>query len=162
VLGGTRSGKSEVAERITAGMPAPVTYIATATVRDDDPDFAQRIAVHRARRPAAWTTLEAPTPLPDCLRELTGTVLVESLGTWVAGAPGFAAEVDELRAACRERAGDTVIVSEEVGLSVHPPTEVGRQFVDALGRCNRRIAEIADRVLLVVAGRTLELGDPDA
>jgi adenosylcobinamide kinase/adenosylcobinamide-phosphate guanylyltransferase len=157
VLGGTRSGKSEIAERITAELPGPVTYVATAMV-GDDPEFADRVAAHRARRPPTWQTVEAPVGLPECLRELSGTVLVDSLGTWIAGAPDFAADVEGLRAACRARAGATVIVSEEVGLSVHPPTDVGRQFVDALGSCNRRVAEIADRVLLVVAGRTLELG----
>ena len=55
------------------------------------------------------------------------------------------------------RRGDTVVVSEEVGLSVHPTTEVGRRFVDVLGELNRRVAEIADDVLLVVAGRALRL-----
>ncbi len=62
----------------------------------------------------------------------------------------------------RARSADTVLVSDEVGLSVHPPTALGRQFVDAVGDCNRAIAAIADRVLLVVAGRTLELDGPDA
>jgi adenosyl cobinamide kinase/adenosyl cobinamide phosphate guanylyltransferase len=161
VLGGTRSGKSEVAERITTGLPGPVTYVATATVGDDR-EFADRVAAHRARRPPSWRTVEAPVQLPERLLELSGTVLVDSLGTWLAGAPDFAADVDGLRAACRTRQGATVLVSEEVGLSVHPPTEVGRQFVDALGSCNRQVAEIADRVLLVVAGRTLELDGPDA
>jgi adenosyl cobinamide kinase/adenosyl cobinamide phosphate guanylyltransferase len=161
VLGGTRSGKSEVAERIAAALPAPVTYVATATI-GDDPDFANRVAAHRARRPASWQTVEAPASLPDCVRTLTGTVLVESTGAWIAAAPDFAADVDGLQDACRARAGDTVIVGEEVGLSIHPPTEVGREFVDALGTCNRRIGEIADRALLVVAGRVLELGPADA
>jgi len=59
--------------------------------------------------------------------------------------------------ACRNRDGDTVVVAEEVGLAVHPPTDVGRRFVDAIGECNRRLATIADRVLLVVAGRAIEL-----
>jgi nicotinate-nucleotide--dimethylbenzimidazole phosphoribosyltransferase len=158
VLGGTRSGKSEVAERIAADFGEPVTYVATATAAaDDDDDFAARIAAHRARRPESWTTIEGAELLPERVGAITGTVLVDSVGAWVAADPGFAPDVDGLCRACAERDGDTVLVSEEVGLSVHPPTDVGREFVDALGVCNRRVADRADRVLFVIAGRTLEL-----
>ncbi len=157
VLGGTRSGKSAVAERIASELPAPVTYVATATV-GDDADFAARVALHRARRPASWHTVEEPGDVAARLTELDGTVLVESTGTWIANRPDFAADVEALCRACRERPGDTVLVAEEVGLSVHAPTVEGRRFADALGDCNRRLADIADRAFLVVAGRTLELG----
>jgi adenosyl cobinamide kinase/adenosyl cobinamide phosphate guanylyltransferase len=156
VLGGTRSGKSEVAERIAAERGGPVTYVATATA-GDDPDFAARIAAHRERRPASWTTVEAPVDLPALLHAVDGTALVESTGSWIAAQPDLEADVDGLLDAVRARRGDTVLVGEEVGLSVHPPTDVGRRFVDAVGACNRRLAAVADRVLLVVAGRTLEL-----
>ena len=156
VLGGTRSGKSEVAERIAASLPAPITYLATASV-SDDPEFEARVVRHRARRPDSWQTMEAATDLPRVLAELQGTALVDSIGTWIASAPGFAADVDALCDACRKRDGDTVLVAEEVGLAVHPPTDVGRRFVDAVGECNRQLATIADRVLLVVAGRVVEL-----
>jgi len=162
VLGGTRSGKSAVAERIASRLSQPVTYVATATTRPDDDDFAARVAKHRERRPAAWRTLEEPDDLAGSIGAVDGTVLVDSIGTWIAGGIDFARDVDGLRDICVERHGDTVLVGEEVGLSVHPPTEVGRRFADALGECNRRIAEVADRVLLVVAGRVLELGSVDA
>jgi adenosyl cobinamide kinase/adenosyl cobinamide phosphate guanylyltransferase len=155
VLGGTRSGKSEVAERIAGERSTTVTYVATATVGDDG-DFAVRVARHRARRPHTWTTVET-TDLPTTLATLTGVALVDSIGTWIASAADLCVDVDALCRACAERDGDTVLVAEEVGLSIHPPTEVGRRFVDAIGECNRRIADIADRVVLVVAGRTLEL-----
>ena len=156
VLGGTRSGKSEVAERIAAELGEPVTYVATAAA-GEDPDLAARIAAHRERRPATWTTVEAPVDLPALLREVDGTVLVESTGSWIAAQPDLDGDVDGLRRAARARHGDTVFVGEEVGLSVHPPTEVGRRFADAVGTCNRSLADVADRVLLVVAGRTIEL-----
>jgi adenosyl cobinamide kinase/adenosyl cobinamide phosphate guanylyltransferase len=158
VLGGTRSGKSEVAEKIAIEMGGVVTYVATAIVGDDE-DFAARVARHRARRPATWQTIET-ADLPATLTTVTGPVLVDSIGTWIAGLPDFAVDIDALCHACSDRAGDTVIVTEEVGLSIHPPTEVGRRFVDALGECNRRLADVADRVLLVVAGRILELEAP--
>ncbi len=156
VLGGTRSGKSEISERIAATLSAPITYVATASV-GNDPDLEARVALHRERRPADWETIEAGPDLPKVLAAMQGTALVDSIGTWIAGVPEFAVDVDALCDACRSRDGDTVVVSEEVGLAVHPPTEVGRRFVDAIGECNRRLATIADRVLLVVAGRCSEL-----
>ncbi len=161
VLGGTRSGKSEIAERIASTLPQPVTYVATARAVDDV-DFETRIAKHRARRPDTWRTLEEAEDLAGRLLDLRGTVLVDSIGTFVAGRPGFAIDVDALCRACTARGGDTVLVAEEVGLSVHAPTEAGRRFTDAVGDCNRGLADVADRVVLVVAGRTLELGAVDA
>lgn len=157
VLGGTRSGKSEVAERLAAAAAggAPVTYVATGRAVDDD--MAERILAHRARRPAAWATLEVGPDLPERLRSLAGPALVDSLGTWVASHPGLDPDAAALGAALTGRDGDTVVVSEEVGLGVHPPTEVGRRFADAVGALNRSVADVADRVLLVVAGRVLPL-----
>ena len=160
VLGGTRSGKSDVAERLVAAAAggAPVTYVATGRAVDDD--MAERILAHRARRPSAWATLEVGPDLPDRLRSLAGPALVDSLGTWVATHEGLDPDAAALCAALTGRDGDTVVVSEEVGLGVHPPTEVGRRFADALGALNRSVADIADRVLLVVAGRVMPLDRP--
>jgi adenosyl cobinamide kinase/adenosyl cobinamide phosphate guanylyltransferase len=155
VLGGTRSGKSEVAEGLVARAGLPVTYVATGRAVDED--MAARIAAHRARRPAGWTTVEAGDDLPDVLRGLAGPVLLDSLGTWVAGRDDLAPAIAPLCSALQERPGDTVVVSEEVGLGVHAPSEAGRQFADVLGALNRAVADIADRVLLVVAGRVLPL-----
>jgi len=161
VLGGTRSGKSAVAERIAATRANPVTYVATSSAAAiDDADFAARIAAHRSRRPQAWRTVEVNDALPERLLAITGTVLLDSIGTWVAGTRTLTPDIDALCRALHARDGDTVLVSEEVGLSIHAHTDVGRQFVDAIGTCNRRIADIADRVLLVIAGRALELPAP--
>jgi adenosyl cobinamide kinase/adenosyl cobinamide phosphate guanylyltransferase len=165
VLGGARSGKSEVAERLAAALPAPITYIATAVDPGEaDPGFSRRIEAHRRRRPAAWTTVEAGPELPAALVEVRGSALVDALGTWVAAAPGFAADVEGLCNVLAVRAAPTVVVSDEVGLGVHPSTESGNRFRDALGVCNRAVADLADDVVLVVAGRTLRLGPagPDA
>jgi adenosylcobinamide kinase/adenosylcobinamide-phosphate guanylyltransferase len=84
-------------------------------------------------------------------------VLVDALGTWVAAHADLAVDVDELLAVLRARDGDTVLVSDEVGLGVHPSTEIGRRFRDVLGDVNAAVAEHADDVLLVVAGRVLPL-----
>ena len=94
------------------------------------------------------------------LAGLAGHVLVDSLGTWVAADADLAPDAPRCARRCaraRAGAGDTVLVSEEVGLGVHPATEVGRRFADGLGELNRAVAEVADRVLLVVAGRVLAL-----
>lgn len=161
VLGGTRSGKSTVAEQLATELASrgggTVTYVATASVTDEE--MARRVAAHQARRPAAWSTVElaSSTELPAVLAHLDGSVLVDSLGTWVASAPDLEVDAQTLVHALQVRSGSTVLVSEEVGLAVHPATAVGRAFVDALGDLNQAVATVAQRVLLVVAGRTLEL-----
>jgi adenosyl cobinamide kinase/adenosyl cobinamide phosphate guanylyltransferase len=176
VLGGARSGKSVVAERLAAGLVAPVTYVATMVVGGDgggggepDPDLAARVQAHRDRRPGDWPTIEvgAGVDLADSLRECVGTVLLDSLGPWVAGsvmsdgdgAWVAAHETVRLCAALRERTGDTVVVSEEVGLGVHPSSEQGRQFRDVLGSVNQAVSAVADEAYFVIAGRVLRLGD---
>lgn len=168
VLGGARSGKSDLAERWAARCPAPVTYVATGWVSDDA--MASRIEAHRRRRPAGWHTIEtapaggsvpggepAAEGLVAVLRRTEGTVLLDALGTWLAGHADFVVDADALCAALLERSGDTIVVSDEVGLSVHPERELGVRFRDALGSLNRAVAAVADRSVLVVAGRALEL-----
>ena len=157
VLGGARSGKSETAERLAAELPAPVLYFATAVVDDDD-DLAARVAVHQERRPSEWKTIEAGADLAGALRSAPdGTALIDALGPWVASHPEFLVDARGLVDALMSRQGDAVVVSEEVGLGVHPSTEAGRCFRDALGELNRTVADIADEVLLVIAGRVLPL-----
>ena len=158
VLGGARSGKSTYAERLMARLPSPITYVATLQVGDDQ-DLSARVARHRSRRPAEWRhrsrrVWTCPAP---CGRS-RGSMLLDSLGPWVA-AHGEDGTVDGA-ALCRaltERTGDSVVVSEEVGLGVHPSSAAGRQFRDALGTLNQDVAEVADQVLLIVAGRALPL-----
>ncbi len=161
MLGGARSGKSELAERLAATLPPPVAYVATAVADPSrpDPEFAARVAAHRRRRPASWRTVEAGAGLVEALAGVSDSVVVDALGTWVAGTPGFAADAAGLCAVLQARPAPAVVVSDEVGLGVHPYSEAGRQFRDALGAVNRAVADIADRVLLVVAGRVLAL-DP--
>jgi adenosyl cobinamide kinase/adenosyl cobinamide phosphate guanylyltransferase len=157
VLGGTRSGKSSVAEKLTARHAAPVTYVATLAVGDDT-ELQVRVATHRARRPAGWSTVEVHGDLAHTLGTLVGTVLVDSLGPWVASQPHMDVDVDTLCAVLVRRSGDTVLVSDEVGLGVHPSSPSGLRFRDALGVVNQAVASVADRTLLVVAGQVLALG----
>ena len=154
ILGGARSGKSAVAESLARQSSGPVTYVATGVV-GDDADFAARVAEHRARRPADRDTLEVGAQLAEAFERAPGTVLVDSLGAWLAATRDFAVDVDALLVALEAHAGDAIVVTDEVGLGVHPETEVGRAFRDALGRLNQAVAARADAVWLVVAGCVL-------
>ena len=183
VLGGIRSGKSAIAEsavRRAAGTATgsaagstPVTYVATGP-RADDADWAARIAAHRARRPATWTTLET-TDLPAALASLRGPALVDCLGTWLTAQldeleawdaqratwePLVAERIGALADALQSSSHDLVIVSDEVGLSLVPDNRAGRIFADWLGLTNQRVAEACDTVLLVVAGQALIVKQP--
>ena len=163
VLGGARSGKSDIAERLAlAGAgTGPVRYLATGWADPDDDDMAARIDRHRGRRADRFETVEAGADLVAALRTEPATpVLVDSIGTWVARHPDFVVPADDLVAALTARVATTVVVSDEVGLGVHPETATGRQFRDALGTLNQQIAAVAATSYLVVAGRVLVLGDP--
>jgi adenosyl cobinamide kinase/adenosyl cobinamide phosphate guanylyltransferase len=162
VLGGTRSGKSAVAEALATRLGPPVTYVATAWADPDDENLATRIAAHQARRPADWVTVEAGGDLVGTLHSYPdGTLLVDALGPWVAAHPDLAVDVASLVTALQGRSGPTVVVSEEVGLSVHAPTELGRRFADVMGTLNQAVAAVATDVQLVVAGRVLQLPPPE-
>jgi adenosyl cobinamide kinase/adenosyl cobinamide phosphate guanylyltransferase len=159
VLGGTRSGKSEYAEalaaRLSQSQARSVTYVATGVATDAD--MAARIAAHQSRRPASWATAEVGTDLPRRLAAIEGVALVDSLGTWVAASRELTPDIRSLCEVLAGRADPTILVSEEVGLGVHAPTDVGRRFTDALGDLNRAVAAMSSTVLLVVAGRALPL-----
>jgi adenosyl cobinamide kinase/adenosyl cobinamide phosphate guanylyltransferase len=163
VLGGTRSGKSELAERLVMDAPA-VRYVATGWRGTEDAEWERRIDAHRARRPAGWATVEVgprPEGLPALLRQAdpAEVILVDELGTWVSAllAEGSdvlaaASELGEAVAACRAR---LVLVSPEVGLAPVALTPAGRVFVDAVGATNISVAAACDAVVLVVAGQPL-------
>src|SRR5262245_33370959 len=120
--------------------------------------MAAKIAAHRARRPTTWPTVEVAADLVGALKTRPdGTLLVEALGTWLAAHLDLSPDLDGLLAALAARRGDTVLVSDEVGLGVHPSTEPGRRFRDTLGDINVAVAALADDVVLVVAGRVVPL-----
>jgi adenosyl cobinamide kinase/adenosyl cobinamide phosphate guanylyltransferase len=169
VLGGTRSGKSAVAERLAASLAASrrcaVTYVATARPRPDDQDHLVRIARHRQRRPETWVTIEPDAAaLTVAIAAAVGVVIVDSLGSWIAEHPDLRIDADALVSSLRSRREPTIVVSEEVGLSIHAPSELGRRFVDTVGELNQSVGAVASRVLLVIAGRAVDvaaLGIPD-
>jgi nicotinate-nucleotide--dimethylbenzimidazole phosphoribosyltransferase len=158
VLGGIRSGKSKVAEGFVAGT-GTVRYVATAASDDTDPEWTRRIAEHRRRRPAGWSTEEIgadPQRLAAILAEAKPdeALLVDDLGGWLTALGDRGEPVPDLALAVRDcPAARLVLVSPEVGLSVVPPTEAGRAFADGIGALNQAAAEACDEVVLVVAGQ---------
>ncbi len=163
VLGGARSGKSTVAEgfatELSAGGTRPVTYVATMIADPSDPDLTGRLDRHRSRRDSAWSTVEPPFDLVEVVADTPGVLLVDSLGPWVGLQPD-GVDPEPLVAALEARTDPVVLVSDEVGMGVHPETELGRRFRDDLGALNQAVAEVADRCVLVVAGRVLSLDQP--
>jgi len=174
VLGGARSGKSAEAERRLAAFP-DVLYVATGGTREDDADWAARVAAHRERRPGRWRTRETRDLLPllsapdgpplliDCLA-LWLTHLMDTAGAWDdedwrhGGAAATVRDgVDALTAAWRATRRTVVAVSDEVGSGVVPATASGRAFRDRLGELNRRVATECEQVWLVVSGTPLLL-----
>ncbi|HEX6470300.1 MAG TPA: bifunctional adenosylcobinamide kinase/adenosylcobinamide-phosphate guanylyltransferase [Streptosporangiaceae bacterium] len=166
VLGGARSGKSEEAELRVAAHPG-VTYVATGPdPAGGDVEWAARVAAHRDRRPSWWTTLET-LDLAGVLRTARDAVLIDGIGTWLAGVldeadawsdpDALRPRLDELVAAWRATGAHVVAVADEVGLSVVPATPAGRAFRDLLGELNRRLAAESEEAVLVVAGRAVEL-----
>ncbi len=165
MLGGARSGKSSFAEGLLA-REGTVDYVACGPVPDgSDPEWTDRVTLHRARRPAFWQTIET-VDLPAVLGRSGPPVLLDCLTTWLSRVmddcgvwteePGadqrLAASVDEAVDAwsrCRRR---VIGVSNEVGSGIVPATPSGRRFRDELGVLNARIAAASDRVWLVTAG----------
>ncbi|GAA4888512.1 bifunctional adenosylcobinamide kinase/adenosylcobinamide-phosphate guanylyltransferase [Actinomycetospora straminea] len=132
-----------------------------------DPEWADRVATHRQRRPATWRTVE-DADLPAVLAGAPAEpVLVDDLATWVTGllddagwardAPSVAAARNDLVAAVAGHDGTLVLVSAEVGLGVVPSTSAGRRFRDELGALNQELAAVCDEVWLLVAGLPLRL-----
>ena len=165
LLGGARSGKSDLAVRLAIASGRPVTFVATARA-DGDGDLATRIERHRAERPREWATIEAPVDVPTAIRRLDPeqVLVLDCVTIWVSNLMvdgldelGADAVADDLLAALRTRTVPSLVVTNEVGMGVHPSTELGRVYRDVLGRVNRRLSEGCDRALLVVAGRALVL-----
>ena len=171
ILGGARSGKSAHAERQAQAAHLPVTYLATAQVYD--PEFAQRVAHHQARRPAEWTLVEEPFFLADALARHAAPgrcLIVDCLTLWLAQwicpdcKPPQSSSWEQQKAALLEilptLPGRILLVSNEVGMGIVPLGEINRRFQDEQGRLNQALAPLSDRVTFVAAGLPLALKTP--
>jgi adenosylcobinamide kinase / adenosylcobinamide-phosphate guanylyltransferase len=161
VLGGARSGKSRHAEALTMAHRPPWIYVATAQALDAE--MAARIAEHRRRRDSRWRTLEAPRDLGRSIDAAPpdAPLLIDCLTLWLSNEMLAQADLEaatkDLEAALDRRRASVVAVANEVGLGIVPDTVLGRQFRDAAGSLNQRLAIRADRVVLLVAGIPMSL-----
>jgi adenosylcobinamide kinase/adenosylcobinamide-phosphate guanylyltransferase len=171
VLGGARSGKTGLAERLASERP-PVAYVATAVVDPADGEMAARVARHRAGRPAGWTTREVSRELAEVLAEIVGqegSVVIDCVTLWVSnlmlGADGgpslddpeILARLEQAAAAAHGGNARVVWVSNEVGSGVVPESALGRRFADLQGWANQRLAAACDSVFLCVAGVPVQI-----
>lgn len=167
VVGGARSGKSTFAEQLGRQWNGAVTFVATAEAFDDD--MSHRIAMHQASRPDDWSTLESPlTPAASVAgAPADHFVIVDCLTVWVGNMmhrgvsePQILLSAKELVEVLAKRSSPSVVVSNEVGLGIHPETSMGREYRDILGRVNGLVANEAQRALFMSAGRAFSLHDP--
>lgn len=164
ITGGVRSGKSDAAIRRAEKQSGQTIFIATAEAGDEE--MAVRIARHRARRPADWTTIEEPRELESVMQEAdpSACVIVDCLTLWVTNLMlgGMSdVEIEQRAVSAAEiaagRPGATIVVTNEVGSSVHPESALGRRFADLMGRTNARWSERASEAMLMVMGRAVDL-----
>lgn len=165
ILGGVRSGKSRLAEKLARDAGGPVSYVATAQA--GDAEMAARIRAHREQRPADWQTIEPGSALGAAIREADGAgrvVLVDCLTLWLtqilcAEGPEALLEAEKasLLAAVRDARGRLVLVANETGLGIMPMDALSRRFGDEAGRLHQELAEVCERVVLTAAGLPLVL-----
>lgn len=164
ILGGARSGKSRLAEKLAADSALRVTYIATSQPLDGE--MNQRVASHRARRPEHWGLVEEPIELAQVLRENAAPdccLLVDCLTLWLTNLlmldnpERLLQERESLLDSLAGLPGKIIFVSNETGLGVVPLGELTRRYVDEAGLLHQALAERCQRVVLTVAGLPLTL-----
>lgn len=162
ILGGARSGKSRHAESLADGHAGPRVYIATAQPHDGE--MTARIAAHVARRGPAWRTVEEPLKLSAVIAAAdkdNSFILVDCITLWLTnvllGEHDVTAHTDRLLEVVGGCAGPLVLVSNEVGLGIVPDNALARRFRDEAGVLNQKLAQTAERVVLVTAGLPLQL-----
>lgn len=162
LLGGARSGKSALAMKLATPRSTPGVVV--FGVRGVDEEFDSRIDRHRSERPANWKTVDA-TKSASWTDELgdIDVLVVDCVGTWLSLAASTSSyEVAEARVGNQilsliQSGRDVIFVSNEVGMSLTPLTELGRSHTDSLGRLNQMLARLCDRSFLVVGGCAIEL-----
>ncbi len=164
VIGGVRSGKSRFAVELAERSGSAVSFVATAEAGDEE--MTARIAAHRDERPASWSTVESPLRLAAAIEALPAQdyLVVDCLTVWTANLllaevppTTVIAEAERVAVLLADRPGAAVVVTNEVGMGVHPSSELGRRYRDLLGAVNVAICARAADVALIVAGRALPL-----
>jgi adenosylcobinamide kinase/adenosylcobinamide-phosphate guanylyltransferase len=164
VGGGVRSGKSAFAVELGHRLGARRAFVATATRSDDE--MRARIDRHRRDRRDAFDTVEEPVALAEALARLNDydVVVVDCLTLWLSNrllrgevVDQILEEVDRLVAVLEQRRFHAVLVTNEVGMSVHPPSPLGRAFVELSGFTHQRVGRAADEIYLAILGKVLKI-----
>jgi adenosylcobinamide kinase/adenosylcobinamide-phosphate guanylyltransferase len=168
ILGGVKSGKSRLAERLAGESGHEVVYVATATAGDEE--MRKRIEAHQVRRPCEWRLVEEPLQLGDILcREAKAgrCLLVDCLTLWLTNLlcaddpERLEYEMEAFFGSLPQLPGELIFVSNETGLGIVPDNALTRRFLDLAGPLNQRVAQQCDRVVLTVAGIAQVIkGDP--
>jgi adenosylcobinamide kinase/adenosylcobinamide-phosphate guanylyltransferase len=168
ILGGVRSGKSRLAQRLAEESAMPVSYLATARI--GDAGMAQRVEQHRRHRPAHWDLVEEPLALADALGRTARPgrcLIVDCLTLWLTqllcetGDARLTEETTALLDALPELPGRIILIGNETSMGVLPPDELSRRYCDEAGNLHQALAGLCDRVVLTVAGLPLVLkGEP--
>ena len=166
ITGGARSGKSGFAVTEAEKAGDKLVYIATATA--EDPEMEERIRKHKAERADGWETVEEPLDLVGAVKKITPerVIVIDCLTLWLTNmlmqnSEDFEdrakAETIRLADVLKAYEGDVFVVSNEVGMGLVPENALARLFRDAAGAVNRKMAEAADEVYLVVSGMPLKI-----
>lgn len=161
ITGGARSGKSGIAETMALSFGAPAVYIATANAGDEE--MAARIAAHRARRGVEWITHAEPLELAVALEATDGQGprLVDCLTLWLSNVMcagrDWGAELQGLADALHLQSAPVILVTNEVGSGIVPDNRLSREFRDAAGIVNQKVAALADEVHLAVCGLPMKV-----
>ncbi|MCR9109076.1 bifunctional adenosylcobinamide kinase/adenosylcobinamide-phosphate guanylyltransferase [Marivita sp. XM-24bin2] len=161
VTGGVRSGKSTTAERMTLSLGTPAVYIATAEPFDEE--MIDRIERHQSRRGPEWTTVSEPLDVSDALKasDGKGPRLVDCLTLWLSNmmlsGRDWDAETRSLVSCLSEQDSPVVFVTNEVGYGIVPDNKLARDFRDAAGLLNQKVAGACDELWLCVAGHPIKV-----
>jgi adenosylcobinamide kinase/adenosylcobinamide-phosphate guanylyltransferase len=176
ITGGARSGKSRFAQELARGLKEPVLFVATA--EGGDQEMRQRIAKHRAERPANWDTLEATQSIGDRIIKQewgAGVIIVDCITLLVSNIMGqhcdqngnltdvplieekITSEITSLIEYIKRTDSVFIIVTNEVGLGLVPLSEMSRLYRDLLGKANQQLAELADEVYFMIAGLPMQI-----
>lgn len=158
ITGGTRSGKSSYAQELAITLSDAPVYVATARIWDED--FEQRVERHKQDRGDQWTSIEVEKKLGN--PDLEGKVaVIDCITLWLTNFyMDTGQDVDhslelakeELDELFEQEEATLILVTNEIGMGTHAPTESGRKFADLQGWVNQYIARNADEVTLMVSG----------
>lgn len=164
ILGGARSGKSRLAEKLAIASKQQVIYIATAQAKDDE--MAARIQMHKQQRPSHWQVIESPLDLASAIKKHANAntcLLVDCLTLWLTnclcehGIDYWLTEQAKFLQSLKDAAGAIILVSNEVGHGIVPLGQLSRDFVDYSGWLNQSLAAQAQQVDFVIAGLPLTM-----